>query len=101
MSQENVSFYARRRRRVEEETESVLAKRAGKIERLLGRAIVDADFRATLFDRPGDIAEEYELDEVSIEGLKQIDRNLVNKLAISFEGRIMKEASDIIFCAVS
>ena len=108
MVEEKVPLYVLRRRAEKgEELKGIrsrdrafmLERRAEKIESLIGKAIVDPDFRETLFERTSDIAKEYELDEDSMEGLKQIDRSLVDNLAKSFEGKIMKEAADIIFCA--
>lgn len=76
---------------------TIVAK-AKKFERILGRAIVDPNFRKTLFECPADVAKEYEMDEESLAAIKQIDRSSIEKLAKSLETRITKDAAVIIFC---
>lgn len=78
-----------------------LKVRVEKIERILGRAIVDSDFRKTLFECPSDVAKEYELDEESLQVIKQIDKRSIERLGRSLEARITKDAAVIIFCASS
>lgn len=78
-----------------------LKAKVEKIERILGKAIVDPNFRKTLFECPSDVAKQYELDEESLKAIKQIDRGSIEKLAKGLEARITKDAAVIICCGAA
>ncbi len=75
-----------------------LKAKVEKIERILGKAIVDPEFRKVLFECPSKVAKQYELDEETLHMIEHLDRRSIEKLAKSLEARITKDAAVIIFC---
>lgn len=68
------------------------------LEIVLGRAIIDGDFRKKLFMCPEKASNEYGLDEKSLDLIKSLDPEEIERLAKSTENEIVKNSAGIIFC---
>jgi hypothetical protein len=69
-----------------------------KLEIVLGKAILDEDFRNQLFDCPEAICKEYGLDERALEIIKSLSREEIEELAKATENEMIKNSAGIIFC---
>lgn len=70
-----------------------------RVQTVLGRAIVDEEFRDTLFDRLDIVAKEYELSEIDLRIVKNVNMEEIEELAEALNSKIIKAAAAIIFCA--
>jgi predicted DNA-binding protein (UPF0251 family) len=57
---------------------------------VIGRAIVDQEFRIALFANPTTALAEYELTEAEMGALRLVDAESLDGCAIMFEGRIRR-----------
>ena len=60
------------------------------VESILGRAILDSEFRAALFADPGEALAGYELTEMEVAALKAIDVETLESFAGTLDERISK-----------
>lgn len=68
------------------------------LERVLGRAIIDEDFRKHLFQYPEKVCRAEGLDEKALEIIKSLDLEEFEKLAKSTENEMVKNSAGIILC---
>lgn len=69
-----------------------------KVEQILGKAMVDAEFREKFFRNPEMIGKELGLNKSSIELMKSIDRKAFEEFERKFNSSLIKDAATIIFC---
>ena len=60
------------------------------VKQVIGRAVLDAEFREMLFTDPDSALQEYELDEEELAGLKKLEREKFDTLADSLEERVSR-----------
>ena len=59
-----------------------------ELEAVIGRAIVDKEFRIELFANPTAALARYELTEAEVAALRSVDAESLDGCAVLFEGRI-------------
>jgi hypothetical protein len=67
------------------------------VESVIGRAVLDGQFRESLFAEPEEALEGYELTEEEVAGLKAIDAETMESLAGTLDERISKGALGLLF----
>ncbi len=60
------------------------------LEAIIGRAILDAEFRIALFADPDSALADYELTEVELAALKSVDAESLDACSAGFKQRILK-----------
>jgi len=60
------------------------------VEAIIGKAVVDSEFRETLFANPDEVLAGYELTEVEIAALKAVDAETMESFAGTLDERISK-----------
>jgi hypothetical protein len=60
------------------------------VQNIIGRAIVEAEYRSLLFDNPEKALEGYELTQDEAKSLKSLDRERFDEVASQVEERISK-----------
>ena len=60
------------------------------VQNIIGRAIVEAEYRSLLFDNPEKALEGYELTEDETQSLKSLDKERFDEAASQVEERISK-----------
>lgn len=63
---------------------------AEEVKQIIGRAVVDADYRELLFSDPDEALEEYELTDEESSALKEIEREKFDAVAGELEERISR-----------
>lgn len=71
-----------------------------EVQSLIGRAVVDEEFRTLLEREPEQVGREFGLDDIHVEFVKNMAPEIV-EMANSLNYKIMKEAAGIIFCTVA
>lgn len=61
-----------------------------EVERVIGRAVTDPDFRQRLIDNAREACAEYDLTEEEIEALEALDQNSLVMFAGTLDKRISK-----------
>lgn len=70
-----------------------------KVEQILGKAMVDAEFREKLLRNPEMIGKELGLNKSSTELIKSIDRKAFEEFERKLNSSLIKDAATVIFCA--
>lgn len=60
------------------------------VEAIIGKAVVDGEFRAALFSDPNETLAGYELTEVEVAALKAIDLETLESFASTLDDRVSK-----------
>ena len=63
---------------------------AEEVKQVIGRAVLDAEFRKMLFDDPDTALEDYDLTEEERAGLKNIEREKFDDMAGALEERMSR-----------
>ena len=71
------------------------------LEAIIGKAILDPKFRRTLFKSPEKIRREYDLTPKEVAALKTIKPNYLETFAAVLQTKLLKSASNTIFCAAT
>ncbi len=69
------------------------------VESVIGRAVLDGQFREALFANPDEALGGYELAEEEVAGLKSIDAETMESLAGTLDERISKMGAGNLFLA--
>jgi hypothetical protein len=67
------------------------------VEAIIGKAVLDMEFREALFADPDNTLEGYDLTEEEVAGLKVIDSETMESLAGTLDERISKFGSHLVF----
>ncbi len=69
------------------------------LEAIVGRAILDPEFREVLLRAPERVQEEYNLADEEVEALRQIRPSHLETFADTLKASLLKAAAVTIFCA--
>jgi hypothetical protein len=75
------------------------SSRGTALEAIIGRAILDPAFRATLFKSPEKVKAEYNLTPQELAALKRIKPAHIETFADTLQAKLLKSAANTIFCA--
>lgn len=70
-----------------------------KIDQVLGKAIVNKEFRAKLFKDPAGVGKRLGLNESGIEVIRKMDKKKFREFIKKLDAKLLKDAAAIIFCA--
>lgn len=60
------------------------------VKQVIGRAVIDAEFRELLFTDPDSALQDYDLDEEELAGLKKMEKEKFSSLADALEERVSR-----------